>query len=139
MMEKLGIACNQYICDEALDMSLERIQTMGAIWEKAIADGKLLVDDDYQPYDYSAIPASEEGYYDAVLMDIRMPEMDGLEATKRIRALEREDAKTVPIIALTANAFDKDVKRSMQAGLSAHLTKPVEPDRLFKILEDLIK
>ncbi len=63
MMEKLGIACNQYICDEALDMSLERIQTMGAIWEKAIADGKLLVDDDYQPYDYSAIPASEEGYY----------------------------------------------------------------------------
>ncbi len=63
LMEKLGIACNQYICDEALDMSLERIQTMGAIWEKAIVDGELLVDDDYQPYDYSAIPASEEGYY----------------------------------------------------------------------------
>ncbi len=63
MMEKLGIACNQYVCDEALDMSLERIQTMGAIWEKAIVDGELLVDDDYQPYDYSAIPASEEGYY----------------------------------------------------------------------------
>ena len=79
------------------------------------------------------------GYYDAVLMDIRMPEMDGLEATKRIRAMEREDAKTVPIIALTANAFDKDVKRSMQAGLNAHLTKPVEPDMLFKILETLIK
>ena len=79
------------------------------------------------------------GYYDAVLMDMRMPEMDGLEATKRIRAMEREDAKTVPIIALTANAFDKDVKRSMQAGLNAHLTKPVEPDMLFKILEDLIR
>ncbi|MBQ6961027.1 MAG: DUF4179 domain-containing protein [Clostridia bacterium] len=63
LMEKLGMACNQYVCDEALDMSLERIQTMGAIWEKAIADGELLVDDDYQPYDYSAIPASEEGYY----------------------------------------------------------------------------
>ena len=81
----------------------------------------------------------DPGYYDAVLMDIRMPEMDGLEAAKRIRAMEREDAKTVPIIALTANAFDKDVKRSMQAGLNAHLTKPVEPDMLFKILEDLIK
>ena len=81
----------------------------------------------------------DPGYYDAVLMDIRMPEIDGLEATKRIRAMEREDAKTVPIIALTANAFDKDVKRSMQAGLNAHLTKPVEPDMLFKILEDLIK
>ncbi|MBR0219561.1 MAG: DUF4179 domain-containing protein [Clostridia bacterium] len=63
LMEKLGISCNQYACDDALDMSLERIQTMGAIWEKAIADGELLVDDDYQPYDYSAIPASEEGYY----------------------------------------------------------------------------
>lgn len=63
LMEKLGIACNQYICDEALDMSLERIQTMGAIWEKAIVDGELLVDDDYQPYNYSAISASEEGYY----------------------------------------------------------------------------
>ena len=63
LMKKLGIACNQYICDEALDMSLERIQTMGAIWEKAIVDGELLVDDDYQPYDYSAIPASEEGFY----------------------------------------------------------------------------
>jgi PAS domain S-box-containing protein len=81
----------------------------------------------------------DPGYYDTVLMDIRMPEMDGLEATKRIRAMEREDAKTVPIIALTANDFDKDVKRSMQAGLSAHLTKPVEPDMLFKMLEDLIK
>jgi len=81
----------------------------------------------------------DPGYYDAVLMDIRMPEMDGLEATKRIRAMEREDAKTIPIIALTANAFDKDVKRSMQAGLSAHLTKPVEPDMLFKMLEDMIK
>ena len=79
------------------------------------------------------------GYYDAVLMDIRMPEMDGLEAAKRIRAMEREDAKAVPIIALTANAFDKDVKRSMQAGMNAHLTKPVEPGMLFKILEDLIK
>ena len=81
----------------------------------------------------------DPGYYDAVLMDMRMPEMDGLEATKRIRAMEQEDAKTVPIIALTANAFDKDVKKSMQAGLNAHLTKPVEPDMLFKILENLIQ
>ncbi|MCR4657776.1 MAG: response regulator [Lachnospiraceae bacterium] len=77
----------------------------------------------------------EPGYYDAILMDMRMPEMDGLEASKAIRALEREDARTIPIIALTANAFDEDVQRSMQAGLDAHLTKPVEPELLFDKLE----
>ena len=78
------------------------------------------------------------GYYDAILMDMRMPEMDGLEATKRIRALKREDAKKIPIIALTANAFDEDVQKSLQAGLNAHLSKPVEPARLFETLESLI-
>ena len=79
-----------------------------------------------------------ENYYDAVLMDMRMPEMDGLEATRTIRAMDRADAKTVPIIALTANAFDEDVHRSMQAGLNAHLSKPVEPDTLYRTLESLI-
>ncbi len=78
------------------------------------------------------------GYYDAILMDMRMPEMDGLEATRAIRAMDRADAETIPIIALTANAFDEDVQRSMQAGLNAHLSKPVEPDALFETLETLI-
>ena len=81
---------------------------------------------------------SEPGYYSAILMDIRMPEMDGLEATQKIRALAREDAKTIPIIALTANAFDEDVQRSLQAGLNAHLTKPVDPEVLFDTLEHMI-
>ena len=81
----------------------------------------------------------EEGYYDAVLMDMRMPEMDGLEATRRIRAMNRSDAKSIPIIALTANAFDEDVQHSMQAGLNAHLSKPVEPDILFETLEGLLR
>ncbi len=80
----------------------------------------------------------EEGWYDAILMDMRMPEMDGLEAARRIRALNRPDAKNIPIIALTANAFDEDVQQSMQAGLNAHLSKPVEPEVLFRTLEDLI-
>ncbi len=83
--------------------------------------------------------ASEPGYYSAVLMDMRMPEMDGLEATRTIRAMNRPDAKEIPIIALTANAFDEDVQRSMQAGLNAHLSKPVQPDVLFETLESLIK
>ena len=80
----------------------------------------------------------EEGYYDAVLMDMRMPEMDGLEATRRIRAMDRSDSKNIPIIALTANSFDEDVQRSMQAGLNAHLSKPVEPTILFETLEGLL-
>lgn len=82
---------------------------------------------------------STPGYYDAVLMDIRMPEMDGLEATARIRALDRKDAKTVPIIALTANAFDEDVQRSLQAGMNAHLSKPIDSSKLYETLESLIK
>ena len=76
--------------------------------------------------------------YDAVLMDIRMPEMDGLEAAQTIRGLNRPDAKRVPIIAMTANAFDEDVQRSLQVGMNAHLSKPVEPDHLYQTLEELI-
>ena len=83
--------------------------------------------------------AHEPGWYDAILMDLRMPEMDGLEATRVIRAMDRPDAKRIPIIALTANAFDEDVQRSMQAGLNAHLSKPVEPEALFETLESLIE
>ena len=82
---------------------------------------------------------SEAGHYDAVLMDVRMPEMDGLEAAARIRALDRADAKTIPIIAMTANAFDEDVQRSLQAGMNAHLSKPIDNKTLFETLETLIK
>lgn len=81
----------------------------------------------------------DPGYYAAILMDMRMPVMDGLESTRVIRSMERSDAGTIPIIALTANAFDDDVQRSMQAGLNAHLSKPIEPPALFGTLEKLIK
>ena len=82
---------------------------------------------------------SAPGTYDAILMDIRMPVMNGLDATKAIRALDHPDAKTIPIIALTANAFDEDVQRSLQAGMNAHLSKPVESDHLYRTLELLIR
>ena len=81
---------------------------------------------------------SKPGYYDAILMDVRMPEMDGLAATEAIRALDRPDAAVIPIIAMTANAFDEDVQRSLQVGMNAHLSKPVEPERLYQTLEELI-
>jgi CheY-like chemotaxis protein len=78
------------------------------------------------------------GYYDAILMDVRMPVMDGLSATAAIRALDHPDAKTIPIIAMTANVFDEDVERSLAAGMNAHLSKPIEPERLYENLARLI-
>ena len=81
---------------------------------------------------------SVPGYYDAVLMDVRMPEMDGLEAAAAIRALNHPDAKVIPIIAMTANAFDEDVQRSLAAGMNAHLSKPVEPEHMYETLSELI-
>jgi len=79
------------------------------------------------------------GTYDAILMDIRMPLMDGLQATLNIRHWDREDAKTIPIIAMTANAFDEDVEKSRASGMSAHLSKPIEPNIMYATLERLIK
>lgn len=82
---------------------------------------------------------SEENYYDAVLMDLRMPVMDGLEATRQIRALRRSDAKTTPIVALTANAFESDVRQSLEAGMNEHMAKPTDADLLYSTLKRLIK
>ena len=109
---------------------IKMVLSMREIKVEHAVNGKIAVD---------MFANSEEGYYDAVLMDMRMPEMDGLEAAKHIRAMDRMDAKEIPIIALTANAFEEDVQRSLQAGLNAHLSKPVEPETLFVTLESFIR
>ncbi len=82
--------------------------------------------------------ASESGYYDAVLMDIHMPVMDGLDATRHIRAMDRTDSRMVPIIAMTANAFDDDVKKSMEAGINRHLAKPIDTAAMYSTLYQYI-
>lgn len=82
--------------------------------------------------------ASAPRYYDAILMDLRMPVMDGLEATRQIRALDRADAKSIPIIALTANAFDSDVQNTLSSGMDAHLAKPTDSDVLYATLRRFI-
>ncbi|SCJ48576.1 Signal transduction histidine-protein kinase BarA [uncultured Clostridium sp.] len=71
------------------------------------------------------------GYFDIILMDIQMPVMDGYEATRKIRALAREDAARVPILAMTANAFSEDVQKSLNCGMNDHITKPIDVDQLF--------
>ena len=81
---------------------------------------------------------SRPGYYDAVLMDIQMPVMNGYECARAIRELDRPDAKTIPIVAMTANAFAEDVHSSMDAGMNAHLAKPVDMEKLKDVLENLI-
>jgi Signal transduction histidine kinase len=81
---------------------------------------------------------SAEGHFNAVLMDMRMPVMDGLTAAREIRKLERGDAGTVPIIAFTANAFEEDVQNCLQAGMNAHLSKPVDIELLKQTLGRLI-
>lgn len=87
---------------------------------------------------YNLFAQSEEGYFDAVLMDMQMPEMNGCEAARAIRALGRNDARTVPIIAVTANAFAEDIAATEAAGMNAHISKPIDFSVLQKTLERLL-
>ena len=86
-----------------------------------------------------AITNHPEWYYDLVLMDIQLPVMNGYEATRAIRALKREDAKTLPIIALSANARDEDRQRSMESGMNHHIAKPFDVDQLIQAIQDHIR
>ncbi|RGV95084.1 response regulator [Ruminococcus sp. AF14-10] len=85
---------------------------------------------------FEKLPAAT---FDAILMDIMMPVMDGLSATRAIRALEREDAGEIPIIAMTANAFEEDEKKSLEAGMNAHLSKPLKIELVVATIADLVK
>jgi signal transduction histidine kinase/CheY-like chemotaxis protein len=83
--------------------------------------------------------ASPEGYYSLIFMDVQMPNMDGYEATRRIRALDRGDAKTVPIIAMTANAYREDIEKALEAGMNTHLAKPVNMKEVRNTLNRWLK
>ena len=127
-----GLAGRLILVAEDMELNAEILMDlleMEGIRSEHAENGQIAVDM------FSGHPA---GYYDAILMDVRMPVMDGLEATRAIRALNRPDAKTIPIIAMTANAFDEDVQQSLQAGMNAHLSKPVEPEHLYQTMNDLI-
>ncbi|MDD3369356.1 MAG: response regulator [Lachnospiraceae bacterium] len=81
---------------------------------------------------------AEPGTFDAILMDVQMPEMDGLTATANIRRMKKQGSKTIPIIAMTANAFDEDVKKSKDSGMDAHIAKPFDPQIVYETLDRLI-
>lgn len=93
----------------------------------AVEDGSLALD---------AFAKSKLFYYDLVFMDINMPNMDGLDTTAAIRSLQREDAHIVPIVAMTANAFPDDIKRSKECGMNEHMVKPIDFDELDAVLEN---
>ena len=130
--ETLPLAGRRVLIAEDVELNAEilidllELEDVTADWAE---DGLLAV----QRFENSA-----PGTYDAVLMDVRMPAMDGLAAARAIRALDREDAKTVPIIALSANALEQDVQNSLQAGMNAHLAKPVDADKLYAVLRRTI-
>lgn len=81
-----------------------------------------------------AFENSPIGFFDCILMDVRMPVLDGISATKQIRAMARADAKTIPILAMTANAFSEDVKECLDAGMNAHIAKPIDSNKMFNII-----
>ena len=84
------------------------------------------------------LKCSEPGYYQAVLMDVRMPVMNGYEATKAIRRLKNQELAKIPILAMTANAFEEDKKEALQAGMNGHLAKPIDVEALFQALEQVM-
>ncbi len=87
----------------------------------------------------SMVEKSEENYYDAILMDVQMPIMDGYEATRTIRSMSRNDAKTIPIIAMTANAMDEDKEKALKNGMDAHLAKPLDIGAFIATLQKFVK
>jgi signal transduction histidine kinase/CheY-like chemotaxis protein len=85
------------------------------------------------------VAESPEGCYDIIYMDVQMPVMNGYEAASAIRALDRRDAKTIPIVALTANAFKEDIDKAIASGMNSHLAKPMEPDKVMEVTFKLLK
>ena len=83
--------------------------------------------------------ASKPGQYDLIMMDIQMPIMNGYEATRKIRAMEAQHCKTIPIIAMTANAFEEDRELAMEAGMTGYLAKPIQIDKMLKEIQSVLQ
>ena len=111
------------------EIAMEILQQVGFTVE-IVSDGSIAVEQ---------MKKAEPGRYDLILMDIQMPVMDGYEATKQIRMLEDPDISNIPIIAMTANAFDEDKKAAIEAGMNGHIAKPIDVSKLLELLGEIIK
>lgn len=109
-----------------LDIVQEVLKERGLIVTGA-ANGQIAVD---------LFGGSPPGTFDVILMDMHMPVLDGVSATKQIRAMKRSDAATIPILALTANDFEEDIRRTREAGMNDHLTKPFDMEKIFRVLAE---
>ena len=87
----------------------------------------------------SSFEKTVPGWYDAILMDIRMPVLNGIESAKKIREMERRDAKTIPIIAMTANAFSEEREEALEAGINDYLTKPIDAEVMYACLRNYMR
>jgi CheY-like chemotaxis protein len=113
----------------------EDIEINRMIIKELLSDTNVIIDEAADGQEaLKMFSASAPGYYNLVFMDVQMPNMDGHEATRRIRALDREDAKTIPIIAMTANAYREDIDRALAAGMNDHLAKPIDIAEVTKAL-----
>jgi CheY-like chemotaxis protein len=112
------------------DIARELLKQVGFVLDEAV-NGKLGAD---------RYAASEPGYYKCILMDVQMPVMNGYEATKTIREFEQkiDDGRRVPIVAMTANAFNEDKKEALEAGMNAFVSKPFDINELLRVLDEMI-
>ncbi len=111
------------------EIALEILQEAGFLMDVA-DDGSIAVD---------KVKNAKPGWYDLVLMDIQMPIMNGYEAAKKIRELDNKELSGIPIIAMTANAFDEDRKAAFDAGMDGHIAKPIDIPKLMELIRDILK
>lgn len=122
LAEKHILVCEDYPLNQEIAETLLK-QKQAVV--RVVADGAQGIE---------AFVNSPLNFYDCILMDIRMPHLDGVEATMVIRQLERADAKTIPIVAMSADAFKEDIQKCLKAGMNAHIAKPIDPENLYRIL-----
>jgi CheY-like chemotaxis protein len=117
--------------DNHINMEIANmILTQAGFMVETAENGKIAVD---------MVAASDPGYYDAILMDIQMPEMDGYEATRAIRAMSEPAHASIPILAMTANAFKEDEEAAMEAGMQVHIAMPIDINVMMKALTNVLR